>query len=1043
MTEKISFVLDASVKGVKDIVSTTTATERLTAALAEQRGEVQSLNGQLKGIKGFEAAELRAEKLSAQLTETKSTMTSLSAAIAESKQKTTQLRGEYNLTQNEIRGLNQEMQQASKEGAQALQVKLKEAQLRLEVLNTEIYQNKAQTNDLSVAYKRASGKLGKLTDRQEKQHNTLNKLKSSLQAAGVSTDKLGDEQNRLKQQADKATLALEKQNARLKEMQSIQGRIDSRKAKLGEIGSEATGLAAAAAPIVGSIWTAIKNETSFADVKKVVNMSDEQSTELKSWALKTSTTTPMSADNINAMLAAGGQSGIKDINELKSFVLDSSKMGVAFDMDAGQAGETLSIFKAALGVDQQGAMNVAGLANYLSNNSNAKAKDIAGVMAREGASAKTGGFKVNESTALSASLLSLGMGEERAATALKNISGRLTLGDAASGTQQKAMASIGLDADDIAARMQDDASGTLIEVLNAVNQAPKEDKSAILSQIFGEESKGAVASLSGNMANFTKLLTLSKEETSVHRASLNQEYDAKLSTTGSGIDMFVNKLNRLSVVFGSALLPALNWVLEPLGKGVDLLANFAEANTGVTQAVGLGVAAFIGLKGVLLAGKALSLVFGNSIDKTRLFTKSLNRETQDGGRIAALAAKRWRSLNAAVSSSQGPESKGSSSVGKDARSRKKRKGRRRVRGRRKGLGGLLRSVMESRMAQKVGSGAQSLMDHVFSPKGAGLALAGSALLPMTARASDVIDPQSKPLTTIKDKSTGLGSMVNTVTESRIAQKVGSGAQSLIDPVISSKEAGVALAGSALLPTTSNKSMGLGSIVNTVTESRIAQKVGSGAQSLMSHITPKGMAMALAGSGLALTPMSAMASDTMDMIGIGGDIAETVGKTGLTKVLKPLGMMMNASSVAEGVINGDMEQTGGALGDIGGSMGGGALGAAIGTFILPGIGTAIGGLLGSIAGGMGGEMLGGWFGKKLDSPEETAKKVDEVQSKEAMAKQSPPISFSPTFQITAAAGQDEKLIAQEITRQMNQQLSSLMGENTLSTQFSYAAIDRDS
>lgn len=990
MTEKISFVLDASVKGVKDIVSTTTATERLTAALAEQRGEVQSLNGQLKGIKGFEAAELRAEKLSAQLTETKSTMTSLSAAIAESKQKTTQLRGEYNLTQNEIRGLNQEMQQASKEGAQALQVKLKEAQLRLESLNTEIYQNKAQTNDLSVAYKRASGKVGKLTDRQEKQHNTLNKLKSSLQAAGVSTDKLGDEQNRLKQQADKATLALEKQNARLKEMQSIQGRIDSRKAKLGEIGSEATGLAAAAAPIVGSIWTAIKNETSFSDVKKVVNMSDEQSTELKSWALKTSTTTPMSADNINAMLAAGGQSGIKDINELKSFVLDSSKMGVAFDMDAGQAGETLSVFKAALGVDQQGAMNVAGLANYLSNNSNAKAKDIAGVMAREGASAKTGGFKVNESTALSASLLSLGMGEERAATALKNISGRLTLGDAASGTQQKAMASIGLDADDIASRMQEDASGTLIEVLNAVNQAPKEDKSAILSQIFGEEAKGAVASLSGNMANFTKLLTLSKEDPTVHLDSLDQEYNARISTTGSGIDMFVNKLNRLSVVFGTALLPALNWVLEPLGKGVDLLANFAEANTGVTQAVGIGVAAFIGLKGVLLAGKALSLVFGNSMDKTRLFTKGLNRETQDGGRIAALAAKRWRSLNAAVSSSQGPESKGNSSVGKDARSRKKRKGRRRVRGRRKGLGGLLSSVMESRMAQKVGSGAQSLMDHVFSPKGAGLALAGSALLPMTARASDVIDPQSKPSTNIKDKS-----------------------------------------------------MGLGSIVNTVTESRIAQKVGSGTQSLMSHITPKGMAMALAGSGLALTPMSAMASDTMDVIGIGGDIAETVGKTGLTKVLKPLGMMMNASSVAEGVINGDMEQTGGALGDIGGSMGGGALGAAIGTFILPGIGTAIGGLLGSIAGGMGGEMLGGWFGKKLDSPEETAKKVDEVQSKEAMAKQSPPISFSPTFQITAAAGQDEKLIAQEITRQMNQQLSSLMGENTLSTQFSYAAIDRDS
>ena len=354
-------------------------------------------------------------------------------------------------------------------------------------------------------------------------------------------------------------------------------------------------------------------------------------------------------------------------------------------------------------------------------------------------------------------------------------------------------------------------------------------------------------------------------------------------------------------------------------------------------------------------------------------------------------------------------------------------------------------MTESRIAQKVGSGAQSLMGQVFPPKGTAVTLAGSALLPTTAgaRASDVIDPQSKPSTTIKDKSTGLGQIVNTVTESRIAQKVGSGAQSLMGHVFPPKGTAVALAGSALMPTTSSKSTGLGQIVNTVTESRIAQKVGSGTQSLMSHITPKSVGMALAGSGLALTPMAAMASDAMDVIGVGSDIAETVGKTGLTKVLKPLGMMMNASSVVGGVINGDMEQTGGALGDIGGSMGGGALGAAIGTFILPGIGTAIGGLLGSIAGGMGGEMLGGWFGKKLDSPEETAKKVDDVQSKEATAKQSPPISFSPTFQITAAAGQDEKQIAQEITRQMNQQLSSLMGENTLSTQFSYAAIDRDS
>ncbi|HIF9272826.1 TPA: phage tail tape measure protein [Photobacterium damselae] len=969
MSEKISFVLDATVNGLQDIVSTTSATERLTQALESQRGEVKSLNSQLRNIKGFESAELKAEKLAAQLVETKKTMSRLDDEIIQSKKSTTQLRGEYSLTQNEIRGLNAQMATASDERLVSLKNQLKAAELRLESLNVDIHQSKAHTNSLSVAYKRASGKVETLTGRQVKQSATLNKLKQSLHNAGISTDHLGEEQRRLKLQTDKATASLEKQNAHLKEMQSIQGRIDSRKAKLGELGSQATGLAAAAAPIAGSIWTAVKNESSFADVKKVVDMNDEQAKELQSWALKTSTTTPMSANDVNAMLAAGGQSGIADINELKEFVLDSSKMGVAFDMEAGQAGETLSVFKAALGVDQKGAMNVAGLANYLSNNSNAKAKDIAGVMAREGASAKTGGFSINESTALSASLLSLGMGEERAATALKNISGRLTLGDAASGNQKKAMAAIGLDASDIAENMQKDASGTLIHVLEALNQAPEEDKSALLSQIFGEEAKGAVASLSGNMENFSKLLKLSKENSSIHLNSLDKEYQSRISTTESGIDMFVNKLNRLSVVFGTALLPALNWVLEPLGKGVDLLADFAQENEGVTQAVGLGVAAFIGLKGALLAGKALSLVFGNSMDKTRLFTKGLNRETQDGGRIAALAARRWRSLNEAVAASRGPTSSGGG-LGQESRRRTKRSRIRRS-SRKRGLGRVIDTVANSRIAQNLSSGVQSL----------------------------------------------LGSGKNPI-------------QAMVAPL------------PAAVPMVRSSSSGLGNIVNGVTESRIGKGVSAGSKSLLGHVrhNPMGSLLAVAGSGLALDPMADMASD---VIGIGTDIAEKAGKTGLTKVLKPLGMAMSATSVIDGVAHGDMEKAGGALGDLGGSMGGGALGATIGTMIFPGVGTAIGGLLGSIAGGMGGEMLGSWFGRKLDSPEETAKKVEAVQSQEASAKQSPPVTYSPSFQIHAAPGQDPKVIAQEVSKQINHQLAALMGENTVSTQFSYAAIDRDS
>lgn len=648
MAEKISLVLDTTVKGLEDIVSTTSAAERLTAAIVKQRGEVTSLNSQLKKVEGYQAAIKRMEKLREQSQSAEQSVAKLSQQLEENKQQSNSLRAAYSQTQSEIKGLNNQLKKASGEGAEQLQLQLQKAQLRLDSLNTEMHQSKVRTSDLNTAYKKASQRVTDLSDKQIKQRDKLRSLASELKESGINTRRLSDEQKRLEKQSERATAAIAKQNARMKEMQTIQSRIDSRNAKLSEIGGQATSLAIAAAPVAASIWTAVKNESSFADVKKVVDMSPEEAAQMHEWSLKTQASKAgggLSANDINAMLAAGGQSGISDLNELKSFVLDSAAMGVAFDMEAGAAGETLATFKAALGLDHQGAVGLAGLANYLSNNSNAKAKDIAGVMARQGASAQLAGFSTNDAAALSAAMLAAGMGEERSATALKNISGRLTLGGAATKAQQSALGSIGFDAESLASDMQYNASGTFLEVLEAIKQAPLEEQSALITQIFGEESKGAVASLVKNTQLFQKTLKLASEDQAVHTKSLKDEFDSRVATTENGLQLFMNKLNRLSVIVGNALLPALNWVLEPLGDMVTGIANFAEANQGLTAAVGVGIAGFIALKGAILAGKAASLIFGNTLDKGKLFRKGLNRETNESGRAAQFATKQFSRLN--------------------------------------------------------------------------------------------------------------------------------------------------------------------------------------------------------------------------------------------------------------------------------------------------------------------------------------------------------------------------------------------------------------
>lgn len=907
MADKISLVLDASVKGLEDIVSTTSAAERLTAAISKQRNEVVSLNSQLKKVEGYQSAIKRMEKLREQSRHAASGVELLGQQLEENKAQATGLHVAYSQTQSEIKGLNTQLKKASGDGAEKLKNKLHQAENRLGSLNLEMHESKVKTSDLNVAYKKATQRVSELTDKQAKQQDKLRGLGSALKESGINTRRLGDEQKRLEKQADKATAAIAKQNARMKEMQAIQSRIDTRNAKLSEIGGQATSLAIAAAPMVASVWTAVKNESSFADVKKVVNMSPEEAAQLRSWSLKTQASKEgggLNANDINAMLAAGGQSGISDLSELKRFVLDSAAMGVAFDIEAGQAGETLATFKAALGLDHEGAVGLAGLSNHLSNNSNAKAKDIAGVMAREGASAQLAGFSTNDAAALSAAMLATGMGEERSATALKNISGRLSLGDAATNTQKDAFNSIGFDSVALSSSMQSDASGTFLSVLEAIKQAPLEEQSALISQIFGEEAKGAVASLVKNTALYEKTLKLASESKTVHTQSLQNEFNSRIATSENGIQLFMNKLNRLSIIVGTALLPALNWVLEPLGNGITMLADFAEANQGMTAVVGIGIGALIALKGAMLAGKAASLIFGNTLDKGSLFRKGLNRETNESGRAAQYAARQFSRLNRTLMGSSSRGGRGSGDLNRTTRNRRSR----RVRSR--------------------------------NPLARAFNFASSAF---------------------------------------------------------------------------------------------TSKKGA-------------LPLSLGGGALAMMPAMSFAQDAID---VGGDVAEGLGKGGLSKVLRPLSMAISTANIATALTDGDTKgaitEGGGLLGGLGGA----SLGAAIGTMIFPGVGTVIGGLAGSLLGDMGGEMLGGWLGDKLTGPpdklmasSEVKSRLEDKEKRETLTRSLPPIQINTP--IHASPGMDEKKLAQlakqEVAIALQQQFGGMDGLS-IDDSLSVSAIDR--
>jgi uncharacterized protein (DUF697 family) len=273
-------------------------------------------------------------------------------------------------------------------------------------------------------------------------------------------------------------------------------------------------------------------------------------------------------------------------------------------------------------------------------------------MVRQGSTAMGAGLNYNQTAALSASLIAGGATQEVAATALKNITGRLTSGYAATAAQQDAMGRIGFNAEELADMMQQDAQGTLVEVMRGLKDVNATDRGAVISQLFGEEVKGAVAKLvttldddkNGLVADFAKVANQADRTNSV-----NDEYANRAATRGHKLAMLSAKFDRMTIVLGDRLLPVLDAVLPPLMSVVDSVADFAEANPQLASGL-LGVAAAIAVvKAGAIAFKLAKLTLGNGRDRFNLgktkLTSTTDQTTQSANRASRSLDRLNRKLN--------------------------------------------------------------------------------------------------------------------------------------------------------------------------------------------------------------------------------------------------------------------------------------------------------------------------------------------------------------------------------------------------------------
>lgn len=414
---------------------------------------------------------------------------------------------------------------------------------------------------------------------------------------------------------------------------------------LGKISmGDLAGGGAFAMPFIAGAKAAIAFESKMADVKKVMDFDKGQEAQqfaaMNKDVLALSRQLPMAAEGIASIYAAGGQSGIAR-GELKAFATDAIKMGVAFDQTADESGKMMATWRTAFKMGQGDVVALADKINYLGNTGPATTKQISAIVTKIGPLGEVAGLASGQIAAMGATLAGVGVAEDVAATGMKNFMLALTAGGAATKAQSETLKALRMDAKQVAVGMQKDSEGTIMKVLQAISKVDKTKQAAVLSQLFGKESIGAIAPMLTNLdllaGNFKKVA-----DAQAYAGSMEKEYASRAATTENNLQLLKNRTVELGIAIGSALLPAINDGVGAFGPLVSTVADFAAANPWVIKGLLGAAAGFVGLR-LAVTGGALALkLFG--VAATMLAKHPIAFAIQGIALLAGVLIANWSSV---------------------------------------------------------------------------------------------------------------------------------------------------------------------------------------------------------------------------------------------------------------------------------------------------------------------------------------------------------------------------------------------------------------
>lgn len=370
---------------------------------------------------------------------------------------------------------------------------------------------------------------------------------------------------------------------------------DLRQAR-GQMRSDALDTMALGASVVVPVKLAIDFESAMADVRKVVDFETPDGLKmLGDEILKMSRTLPVAATDLAKIAASGGQLGVS-AKDIPKFTETIAKMAVAFDMSAEDAGDSMAKLANVYKIPIANIGKLGDAINQLSNESPAKASDIVRTLSRVGGVAKAFGLTELQTASLSNAFIALGKPPEVAGTAINGMLMKLGTADKQGKKFQAALGELGLSATGLKQSIGKDAQGALVGFLQTLEKIPNDKRMGVLVDLFGLEYADDVAVLAGSVKTYTDSIdSLNKKNNaggSAFDGSMEREFQTRSATTANNLQLLKNSFTELGITMGSAVLPALNELVNDIKPAIIGFSKWASENQGLVK-IGFKTVAFL------------------------------------------------------------------------------------------------------------------------------------------------------------------------------------------------------------------------------------------------------------------------------------------------------------------------------------------------------------------------------------------------------------------------------------------------------------------